>query len=500
MRLTRSIRHTRVFALLLFVGLAFPSYISGQSRFHFITAPNLDPGQQVYTVVTGDFNGDGKLDIATATGVGYYGEGANPQKVMLFLGNGNGLFQARRQWDFSWLTGAAGGVGAVADFNGDGFLDLAVGHGGTSTLPNGFGNQVTIHLGDGAGNLTPSSVFTTGGSGIPLVAADFNGDGKQDLLARTYDDQTVRLHLGYGNGTFPSGGSTILYAGTAGANMALGDVNGDGHADVVMVGDANIFVALGNGAGGFSILSTSLPSTGRWVTLGDLNGDTHLDAVVTANEHLFILLGNGDGTFQSAVDYPVSNAVLYGAAVADFDNDGHADVAVADGDYLSGGTDNRVLVFPGDGAGNLGSPEAFTVGYRPVGMVTGDFNNDGLPDLAIADTESYVISVLINGGSGPPRTTTGRMPPWWIRFPTHPSSIPRRQRTSSPIPARGVPGAMATVYGTCSPQLSMVRSRRIRLGATTIPFSLLSPARQAPSSGRPVTMITATSSHRSLSV
>ncbi|MGD0921458.1 MAG: choice-of-anchor D domain-containing protein, partial [Terriglobia bacterium] len=405
MRLTKSIRHTRVFALLLFVGLAFPSYLSGQSRFHFVTAPSLDPGQATGNVVTGDFNGDGKLDIATATGSDYYGYGSNPLKVMLFLGNGNGTFQARRQWDYSGLTGAIGSVGAVADFNGDGFLDLAVGHGLTTALPNGFGNQVTIHLGDGAGNLTPFSVFTTGGSGIPLVAADFNGDGKEDLLARTYDDQTVRLHLGYGDGTFPSGGEVVFYdAGSAGANMAVGDLNGDGHADVVMVRDNDVQSSLGTGAAGYFSWSTAigLPSTGRWVTLGDLNGDGHLDAVVTANEHLFVLLGNGDGTFQPAVDYPVTNAVLYGAAVADFDNDGHADVAVANYGFLSGGENNQVLVFPGDGAGNLGSPETFTVAWAPGGVVARDFNNDGLPDLAVAYGDSSVISVLINSVLGPP--------------------------------------------------------------------------------------------------
>jgi len=279
-----SLRQVQRFVFFLFVCVGFVSTAAGQngSRFSFAAPVSLDtPAPQV---ALADFNRDGKPDVATATGAQ---DPTNPGKIVLYLGNGDGTFQPRREWDYRPLVGANPyPPGAVADFNGDGYLDYAMGHGGSTGLPNGFGNQVSIHLGDGAGNLLPFSKFYSGGSGIPLVAADFNEDGRIDLLAKTGDDMSVRLHLGNGDGTFASGGTIICRPGYYG-NMVGADVNKDGHSDAVVTGrTSDVFVLLGAGTGAFDVRTISLPRLNHLIAVGDLNADTNLVLSCTSKRYM----------------------------------------------------------------------------------------------------------------------------------------------------------------------------------------------------------------------
>ncbi len=277
-------------------------------------------------VVTADFNGDGKLDLAVA-----YSNGPNTNgAVAILLGNGDGTFQAA----VNYSAGLEPNAIAVGDFNGDGKLDVVVG--------NYAGGDISVLLGNGDGTFQPAASYSTGSGSGPLSVAigDFNHDGKLDLVVGKFTCSspcgTLSVFLGNGDGTFQP---AVNYdGGGEPISVAVGDFNGDGRLDLAVtdISSQQVLVLLGNGDGTFQAsVSYSTPGDPAWVALGDLNGDGKLDLSVlnigTCNVDL--LLGNGDGTFQPAVSYslpPCSSGSAGGAVgVGDFNRDGKLDLAVA---------------------------------------------------------------------------------------------------------------------------------------------------------------------------
>jgi hypothetical protein len=332
-------------------------------------------------VVTGDFNNDGKQDFAVRAGFG------NPTTVAVFLGNGDGTFQAPK----SSSTGGLSGSSIVAgDFNGDGKLDLAVSN-SDGTSPN-----IAILLGNGDGTFgTPIITPTGGGSLFSLAAADFNRDGHLDLITTDNTNGDVAVFLGNGDGTFKA---PIVLARKFANVAAVGDFNKDGIPDfVVTSGDGFAYVYLGNGDGTFSAPTTVTLGTPTifgptWVGVADFNLDGKLDFVVgepslratsIPYEGIQLLQGNGDGTFQPVQDYLAgAGNVFVQAWIADFDQSGTPDIAVLD-------LQNSILVLlnqgpalsvtlSGSGSGSVTSspagincPAACSANFRKVGtMVT----------------------------------------------------------------------------------------------------------------------------------
>jgi len=322
-------------------------------------------------LVTDDFNGDGKLDLAAST---YY-----DSTVRVFLGNGDGTFAAAPTYPVYQAHALVKG-----DFNGDGVMDLAV---GSELTP-----MVTILLGNGDGTFRESGSFAVGSAGsYRLTVGDFNGDGSLDL-ATTGEDSHVSVLLGNGDGTFQPHVDTEI-SGQSLFRLVAGDFNGDGHLDLAVESDGyQITILLGNGDGRFrqgSVISFTTYGN-RSIDTADLNGDGKLDLVIlgfTGNE-IEVLLGNGDGTFRSAGQY--ITGITDNMAFGDFKGDGKLDLAI--GTYYS----STVSVFMGNGDGTFQAPLSFAVGSGARGAVVGDFNGDGRLDLAIGNQFADTISVLLN--------------------------------------------------------------------------------------------------------
>ena len=281
-----------------------------------LSAPRgFDAGSGPQSVAVGDFNGDGKPDLAVVN--------SYSNNVSILLGNGDGTFQIH----VDYPTGAQPGSVAIGDFNGDGKLDLAV--------VNSYSNNVSVLLGNGNGTFQPAVSYGTGsGTGPAFVAVgDFNHDGKLDLAVANSNSSNVSVLLGNGDGTFQT---AVNYdVGGAPTSIAVGDFNHDGKLDLAVAvpvpgPSTYVSVLLGNGDGTFqTAVNYNAPYAPDAVAVGDFNGDGNLDLVVgNRSSNISVFLGNGDGTFRTAVNYSAGYNPS-SVAVGDFNNDGTLDLAVA---------------------------------------------------------------------------------------------------------------------------------------------------------------------------
>jgi sugar lactone lactonase YvrE len=292
----------------------------------------------------------------------------------------------------------------VGDFNGDGIPDVAAVAGGT-------GRPVEIFLGNANGTYTAApSPAISAYTFRPIVVADLNGDGNQDLALLDGDNNTVVVLLGNGDGTFTEAASSPSTPSSA-ENLVVADFNGDGIPDlaVTSTSTSSVTVLLGNGDGTFSAASTSPQAGGSpyGIAAGDFNGDGKVDLAVTDqyDDTISILLGNGDGTFTAGTSkHSGSSGSLI--AVADFNEDGNADLAV--GVIGASGSPDSVTIVLGNGNGTFISPApGQTVNSGSVaGIAVGDFNADGTPDLAVSDSAADSLTVFLGNGRGSFAATT----------------------------------------------------------------------------------------------
>jgi len=340
----------------------------GVAEAQFETFASVSTAAASSSVAVGDFNHDGKLDLAVAN-----------TNLQVFLGNGDGTFQA----PLNYLVGTGALFVAAGDLNGDGNLDLVV-----TDLDGLF-----VMIGNGDGTFqTPTSYSTPCQIPYSINVGDFNGDHKSDLIV-TYssgDCAFVSVFLGNGDGTFqePPVNSPTLFVGPIG----IGDFNRDGKLDVAVGGygfEQNVEILPGNGDGTFSEGGTFSADYPYSIAVADLRGNGDLDLVI-ANEGISVLLGNGDGTFQPQAAYPAVNALWL--AVADFNNDGRLDVAAVSESFPAG-----VSVLLGKGDGTLQASTFYLAGKDDRFVAVGDFNGDHRTDILIPDYAGETV-VLLNTG------------------------------------------------------------------------------------------------------
>ncbi len=251
---------------------------------------------------------------------------------------------------------------------------------------------------------TPSVLFTTSyspasESPAQIVGADFNGDGKGDVAVaatdggRPYDNGTVDVYLGNGNGTFQN---RQEYPVEQVYLLATADVNQDGYPDLIAANGSIVQILLGTGTGTFTYgNSYSITDGTLGICVGDFDGNGTLDlAISTSGPNVVILLGNGDGTFQTGATVPLTAEGEY-LVTGDFNGDGHLDLAVTLVD------DSDIDVLLGQGNGTFGTPATYPVGGTyPFGIVAGDLNQDGILDLAVGNNPNEVVTVFIGNGEG----------------------------------------------------------------------------------------------------
>jgi len=314
-------------------------------------------------LATGDFNNDKKLDLAVATP-----PLNSPASVSLLLGNGNGTFQAPT------AVGAASGPIAAADVNGDGDLDLVTSSG-------------SVFLGNGTGHFPTTHTFTKGGTGT-FAVIDVNGDGHPDIVEHA-TNFTVNVYLNNGSGVFTAG-KTYIDDGSSNPGLVAADLNGDKKIDLAFPNfSAGISALTGNGNGTFNAnIATAgfvlAPKAAVFVP-GQKTG------ILDSNQTTKFMVGNGDGTFT----VKTTTCTVRSAAIGDFNHDGKIDYAGMNA--VSGVPYVEVCLNNGNGT-FTSTGQQFDVGVAHGLLLAGDFNGDGKLDLFATDANGF--SILLGNGDG----------------------------------------------------------------------------------------------------
>jgi hypothetical protein len=343
------------------------------------------PGVGHGAVVSADFNGDGYPDLAVVD----FAAGG----VRVLFNRGNGTFAPAAFYP----TGLGAGAVTAADFDGHCHIDLAV--------ANTLDSTVVLLTNRGDGTFTQGATYPTGPLPGRIVTADFNGDGRLDLaIANSAPTDNVVVLLNQGGGRFARSQTLTVGIGMIGGflSMETADVNGDHRPDLLVTDEfRGVRVLIGRGDGTFTqgaLLPIPPPiPLSEGITVGDVNHDGIVDVVVpvTFQNTVLVFLGRGDGTFAPPIVSKVNPhpgvlpTLPVEVALADLNGDGNLDLAV------SGGTDRTLHIMLGDGTGRFTTTESYPVQIGRT-IIVDDFNHDGRPDLAVTELLGQTEVLLHN--------------------------------------------------------------------------------------------------------
>ena len=393
----------------------------------FAVLRDLNPGQEVSEITPGDFNGDGRADVALIE---------TPGGLAVMLGSSNGLSSP------TTLSVPATPAGvACGDFDGDGMLDLAV------ALQAAPGLAILHGNGDGTFAAAQPLAFPLGLWAI--AAGDLDGDGRMDLAAVETSDSSLVVLLNAGGGSFPT---AVRYTVPASnpwpwVGIALGDFDGDGRLDVAtarIVGGSGtnppraLSVHLNQGGGAFGSRSDYTLGVNPWtISAGDLDRDGRDDLVLGAisGEQASVLRAGAGGILMTpavvGADIPQPGGYRFGARLADMDGDGRLDLVLTynDGDCYNGKCLVAALL-RGVGDATFEAPMSWHAGDADgaggnQALAIADITGDHVPDLVVARRNPAQATYLLPGlrapqwiaparrpvGSGPYALNAGRLRP-----------------------------------------------------------------------------------------
>ncbi len=368
--------------VIVFYGDGVDGVVTGQT---FSTLPTTSG------LIAADFNKDGRPDVALGTSIN------GRVALSIYLSNTSGFAAP-----INVILNAApdiygGGISSlkVGDFNKDGHSDLL------AVLPNTY--ALVPLVGDGQGNFAVTGYISNGLYPRETVIDDFTGDGNADLVVttegRTYGSGLISLLQGKGTGEF--NGIKNYAAPLSPTKILTADFDGDGKLDLLTLGGgclsdpcANkgmVSLRVGKGNGDFREPTTfEVGNNPLSVVAGHFNADGKLDLAVTNNNSntVSILLANGTGGFAAATDLPVS-AKPRSIAAGDFNGDGKTDLVVS---HLPFSLDNKLSILLGDGQGGFGAPTLMSIALPLFSLTVGDLNHDGKLDI-VGSPIAYINSV-----------------------------------------------------------------------------------------------------------
>jgi len=342
-------------------------------------------------VAIGDVNGDGRNDVVMTTT--YYFAGADDNKVFVFLQKADGTLDLPRKYSYEAPTSNTTGL-ALADLDGDGQMEVAVGHGGGITILDWgpvhgrMGMRTKLYPYEGWGWLNANDV----------VVVDVNRDGALDVVAQSWS-YGANIYFGDGHGGITR--QVQMDTPAAGYNdLESGDFNHDGYQDVVVLsgqGATHAYVYYNDGSDDFSAPLEIDPNPGTYDPLGalghgDFDADGRDDLVVMSDRtHVSLYRQDANGGLQAPIAL-VSNWDPQAIIGHDLDLDGQDDL-------IAQHSDGSVGVYLQSAAGL--APEVTTPGppasFNTQGLAAGDINGDACPDIA---TANYNAGLVIHLGSG----------------------------------------------------------------------------------------------------